>query len=310
MIRHQCQVELDSYRLAQYVHGVPCYVCDEPNVFDAEMCRKCLAPMALAHQSKTQKYLPQMVAVLGASGAGKTVYLGMLMDLLSRPGSPLQVLARGAFSITLQQMTMAALARCEFPDKTSNEPDSWNWIHCLVTAGSRHTGTELILPDMAGEAIVEEVDHPGSFPVIRALLSKCAASLVLIDAIRLEESRHEQEHFAMKVLSFLDELPAQSRRGWRDQPIAVVLTKADQAESCFRDPAKFVREHAPGVWRQATERFKQVRFFASGVAGSCAFRLTMGGHRHRIPLRIEPRGIREPFEWTISNVKPLKRGKK
>ena len=52
-----------------------------------------------------------MIAVFGASGVGKTVYLGMLMDMLSRQTERLQLLARGAFSITLQQTTVAALSR-------------------------------------------------------------------------------------------------------------------------------------------------------------------------------------------------------
>ena len=54
-----------------------------------------------------------MIATLGSADAGKTVYLGMLTDMLSRENAPLQLLARGAFSVSLQQATMAALSRCE-----------------------------------------------------------------------------------------------------------------------------------------------------------------------------------------------------
>ncbi len=49
------------------------------------------------------------------AGVGKTVYLGMLMDMLSRQKERMQMLARGAFSINLQQFTTTALARGEFP---------------------------------------------------------------------------------------------------------------------------------------------------------------------------------------------------
>ena len=40
--------------------------------------------MSLAHNLHSVKKRPHMVAIIGASGAGKTVYLGLLMDLLTR----------------------------------------------------------------------------------------------------------------------------------------------------------------------------------------------------------------------------------
>ena len=146
MSNDRCVLPMESYRLAQYAIQTPCYICDGPNTFDAEMCRHCQAPMALAHQANTQDILPQMVAVIGSTGAGKTVYLGMLTDMLSRENDRMQLLARGAFSITLQQSTVAALSRCEFPCKTPSEPDSWNWIHCQVRMSSRRRAIELMKP--------------------------------------------------------------------------------------------------------------------------------------------------------------------
>jgi hypothetical protein len=75
---------LDSSRLVQYAEPIACYICEANNTFDAEYCHVCLAPMALSHQAVVQNVHPKMVAVIGASGVGKTVYLGMLMDMLSR----------------------------------------------------------------------------------------------------------------------------------------------------------------------------------------------------------------------------------
>ena len=144
-------LELDSYRLAAYTVPCPCYVCGGGNNFDSELCRHCYAPMALAHQAASQRICPRMVAAIGPSGAGKTVYLGMLTDMLSRQTEPMQLLARGAFSIALQQTTMAALSRCEFPNKTPNEPDRWNWVHCQVLRKHKRPA-ELIMPDLAGES--------------------------------------------------------------------------------------------------------------------------------------------------------------
>ncbi len=43
------------------------------------------------------------------------------------------------------------------------------------------------MPDMAGEALLEEVDHPHTYRVIGSFLKKCAGAMVLIDAVKLEE---------------------------------------------------------------------------------------------------------------------------
>jgi len=207
-------VPLESYRLAQYAVPIPCYVCGTDNTFDSEYCIYCSAPMALAHQANSQQIRPRMIAVVGASGAGKTVYLGMLMDILSRHSGRTQLLARGAFSITLQQTTMAALARCEFPLKTPNEPDRWNWVHCQIRRNRERRPLELIMPDMAGDAVLEEVDHPHTYRVIRAFLKKCTGAMILIDAVKLRESARDQDYFTMKLLSYLSELDDGTKHGW------------------------------------------------------------------------------------------------
>lgn len=302
MIR-DATVPLDSYRLAQYATQVPCYICDGPNSFDAEYCRHCHAPMAIAHQAATQKQTPQLIATLGPSGSGKTVYLGMLIDMLSREAADLQLLARGAFSITLQQRTVASLAHCEFPDKTPNEPDHWNWVHVQVSAKQQKKPFELVMPDMAGEAILEEIEHPHTYPVIRSLLSKCAGAQILIDATDLYHGERDQDYFTMKLLSYLIELDDDAKTGWPHRPIALVFTKSDECDECFVNPTQFARSHAKGLWQHCRERFQQFQFFASGVAGSCGLRpLHIEGYR-RVPLRIEPRGIVEPFQWLMNEIK-------
>lgn len=300
-----CDLPLDSYRLTHYSVQVPCYVCDGGNTYDAELCRHCFAPMALAHQSQSNKARPSMIAVLGTTGAGKTVYLGMLMDMLSRQTDSLQILARGAFSVSLQQATTAALSQCDFPSKTPNEPDHWKWVHCQVRSNRRRRPFELIVPDMAGEALLQEIEHPRTFPVIRSYLTKCAGAIILVDAIRLLEG-HDQDHFCMKLLTFLCELVDNPKEGWQRRPIALVLTKADQCDGCFDDPDAYARSHSAGMWQQCQERFRATKIFAAGVAGACAFRRSMGGGRRRIPLRIEPRGIIEPFAWLIPQI-PVRR---
>lgn len=297
---------LESFRLAQYAVPIPCYICNADNTFDAEFCTHCLAPMALAHQANCQKIRPQMIAVVGAADAGKTVYLGMLMDMLSRQPDQMQLLARGAFSITLQQTTLSALAHCEFPPKTPNEPDRWNWVHCQIRRAHKRQPMELIMPDMAGEALLEEVDHPHTFRVIRSFLRKSTGALVLIDTVRLKEGTPEHDHFTMKLLSCLSELDNDAKRGWAKRPLALILSKADRCEECLEDPANYAKAHAAGLWQYCRERFTCHRFFAAGVAGACTWRDSLSEGRVQVPLRIEPHGIIEPFEWLLEKLNTKK----
>jgi len=299
-MRANGMVEMDSYRLAAYTVPCPCYICGGGNNFDAELCRHCYAPMALSHQASSQKIHPRMIAAIGPSGAGKTVYLGMLADMLSRQDDQLQLLARGAFSIRLQQSAMAALARCEFPSKTPNEPDRWHWVHCQVLR-KKQKPAELIMPDLAGEALLEEVDHPGTYPVIRSFLGKCAGVLVLVDAPRAESGESEEDFHTMKLISYLSELAPDRQTGWAARPVALVFTKADLCEQCFDDPQAFAHRHTPGLVQQCRERLKRHQFFACGVAGACGFRNEPHGRVH-VPLRVEPRGIAEPFAWLVEQL--------
>ena len=70
----------------------------------------------------------------------------------------------------------------------------------------------------------------------------------------------------------------------------------------FEDPTSYAQRHAPGLWRVCQQRFRKHRFFAAGVAGACITRNSQGEGEHSVPLRIEPRGIIEPFEWLVENV--------
>ncbi len=239
-------VPLDSYRLAQYMKPIACFICGEGNTFDSELCHLCHAPMALAHQANDQQVEPQMIAVIGAAGAGKTVYLGMLTDMLSSCNSELQLLARGAFSISLQQATIAALARCDFPDKTPNEPDRWNWMHYQAMMSNRRHPLEIMIPDMAGEALLEEINHPHSYPVIRAFLSKCTGALLLIDASRLENGDRGHDLTGMKILSYLRELNEQRQR--KDQ---ITRWRSCSPKPTNATPVSIRLRHSPSVTRPA-----------------------------------------------------------
>jgi len=244
-----------------------------------------------------------MVATIGSSGVGKTVYLGMLLDMLSRRPDRMQLLARGAFSVTLQQSTVSSLARCEFPEKTPSEPDRWNWVHCQIKSPKQRKPIELVMPDMAGEALLEEIEHPHSYPVIRAFLQKCSGAVLLIDSTALHDGSRNHDYFVVKLLNYLSELDDHNGQDWSHRPLALNFTKGDECEESFDDPEQFARTHAVGLWQHCQDRFPMHKFFATGVAGACAYRDVFGQGRQRVPLRIEPRGIIEPFEWIVNRIK-------
>jgi hypothetical protein len=255
--------------------------------------------MALAYQAAEQRLPPCMISVVGPSGVGKTVYLGLLMDMLSRQINQIQFVTRGAFSIDLQQTTVSALARRQFPSKTSNEPDRWNWVYCQLRRDAHSPAVELIMPDMAGEAVLEEINHRNTYRAIHELLRKSSAALVLIDAVELCEGERNQDYFAMKILSCLSEIESDTKRGWRHRPIALVFTKVDQAEECRDNPEEFAKTHAAGLWQLCRQRFDNYRYFAASVAGACAWHESSTEGRRSVPLRIEPHGILESFEWLM-----------
>jgi hypothetical protein len=299
-------LELESYRISQRAAGVDCFICNECNTHDAELCRTCCAPMALSHQAAAENAAPIVLPAIGSAGVGKTVYLGMLLDMLSRQKDKLQLLACGAFSLTLQQIATSALSQCQFPPKTPSEPDRWNWVHCQATQSAVRAGTEIVIPDMAGEALFEEVDHPNSYPVVRCTLQKAAGTLILVDALGVQEGALDQDFFTMKLLTYLSGLKTSDGSSWRKRPIAIVFTKADECEECFDDPAKFAERRTPGLFRHCRERFDLCQFFASAVTGCTGVRFDARGTAERVPLRIEPRGIVEPFAWLVSQVPTVK----
>jgi hypothetical protein len=303
---HLAQIPLETYLLAQQAAPIACLVCDHENCCSAARCRNCLAPMALAHQTQSVKKRPHLIAVIGASGAGKTVYLGLLMDMLTRHVGLLRSTARGPMSISLQQTTTTALATGWFPEKTSPTPEQWHWVHCQFNCRRRRRPIELVIPDLSGEALSIETERSGRYPAIRSLLAKAAGVMVLADAEILQSGDHSQDFLTLKLLSLIGELRderarSRRRRGPERRPLALVLTKADKCDGLFENPQEFAEAHAGAVWSDCRARFPRHEVFACSVTGATAFRDNYG-RRQQVPLRIEPRGIVEPFGWLMTEL--------
>ncbi len=299
---------LESFELVHYAIGVTCIVCDGSNRHDAERCRLCHAPLALTYQTNGKASVrTDMLAVLGPQGVGKTSYLGMLCDSLSRQEGPLrqqgtsQAVSRGAFSVALQQSVMQQLTQHRFPMATSTEPDSWNWNHLQFCETNRRQVRELLFPDIAGSVIEREIEHADS-PTIRTFFRKCAGAIILLDAEQIERGDPSPDFFAMKALSYLAEFSTSRKLSWSRKPIAFVFPKADCSRACQASPVAFAKSNVRRTYAQATSSFKRTAFFAASVAGATA-RLEIDGESRAIPLRIEPRGIHEPFDWLLNQLR-------
>ena len=303
---HLAQMPLETYLLSEQAAPIACLVCDHENCCSAARCRNCSAPMSLAHNTHSVKRRPHMIAVISASGAGKTVYLGLLMDMLTRHVELLRSTARGPMSISLQQATTTALATGWFPEKTVTTPEHWHWVHCQFNCRRRRRPLELVVPDVSGEALAVETERAGRYPAIRSLLTKAAGVMVLADAERLQAGDHSQDFVALKLLSLIGDLRDEQSQTWRKRgaerrPLALVLTKSDRCDGLNENPREFAEAHATGLWNDCRSRFPRHEVFACSVTGATAYRDSYG-RRQQVPLRIEPHGIIEPFGWLMSEL--------
>ncbi len=278
-----------------------CLICHTDNEEEAQFCSVCLAPMSLTQESVAQGREPCMISVIGESNVGKTVYLGYLLDMLSRRAGDYESVPKGPFSINLQQTVMTYLAARMFPTKTPNEVDQWHWAYAQV-ANHRDPNTwyDLVMPDMAGEAIATELDVPESYAVIRGLLQRSSGIMLLIDAAQAAMGNVQADFFAFKLMSYIDQL---SRLRISDKvatPIAIVLCKSDCCPQAFDHPLLFAQTNLNRLWNLCENRFENVGFFAASVIGSIGYGTDQDENVVTVPMHSAPRGIIEPFEWLLT----------
>lgn len=265
--------------------------------YGSAACGTCFAPAELIQSVSTRDYAPKITGVLGPSNVGKTVYLGMLLDLLARGASGMHGVAQGAFSLAIHSNLMLSLERQRFPEKTPNEPDRWHWVHTEITTGRRGRSFDVVSPDVAGEAVAQELSKPDSNPTVRNLLGNCSGLVVLIDITKVVSGSKEAEIFAMQLVSYLNGMRTTKRNKKVDVPVALVFTKADLCEESIPNPEAFAKSNTSGLYKLCDARLSKFKFFASGVAGSAAWLVDAEGRETLVPLRIEPRGVIEPFAW-------------
>lgn len=282
---------------------LPCLICETQNPGEAIVCSNCFAPMALIQEAIAQDRDPCITTVIGDSNVGKTVYLGMLLDMLSKRADDYDAVPKGAYSVNLQHTVISYLAERRFPPKTAVEADQWHWAYYQVfDRRDKSTVYDLVMPDMAGEAIAAEVAAPSTFTIIRSLLEKSSGAILLVDAALAGAGSSQPDFFALKLMSYLDGVLSDGKSKKLATPVAIVLSKADYSPDCFDDPRAFAETNLNRLWNICQNRFANFEFFATSVVGSLGYGSDEFDNVVPYPLHVAPRGILEPFEWILSKL--------
>ncbi len=286
--------------------AIECICCSQSLSSRDHCCAECQTPASVSRAVIGRGGAQNFVSVLGASNAGKTVYLGMLLDMLSKGSDALRGSATGTFSIELQEQVITALERRSFPEKTASEADTWKWIHCqLSMADKKKTRVlDLISPDFAGEAISMEIAQAGSYPSIAHVVSQSNGIMILCDSMRVRDTGSSEDLFAMKLATYVAEQHRIQVPQGRNQPkgptIAVVFTKCDGCPEAVESPAQFASNNTPRLAEYCRRMFANHGFFAASVAGSSGLLADTKGRKMRVPFHIQPYGITEPLQWIIN----------
>ncbi len=285
-----------------------CACCQRHLTQRDEYCPECQTPASLSQTVASRCGAQNFVSVLGASNAGKTVYLGLLLDILSKGSDEFRGTASNSSSIDLQEQVVTALESRSFPEKTPSEADGWKWMHCQVSMAKQKTTSEidLISPDFAGEAIAMEIQRPGMYPAIQHVVSQSVGVMVLCDSKRVRDEGSGEDLFAMKLASYIAEqhgLRSDQRSG-RNRPsgpaIAIVFTKCDGCPEAIEDPSSFAANNTPRLFEFCRRTFSHHDYFAASVAGSSGMLADSRGLQMQVPFHAQPRGVVEPLQWIVS----------
>ncbi len=289
---------------------VHCACCGTRLAGNAEYCGQCETPASLSHAVSKRGQPQSFVSVLGASNSGKTVYLGMLLDILSKGPESFRGTSTSAFSIDLQQQVVSALERRTFPEKTPCEADAWKWMHCQVALNENESSKEvdLISPDFAGEAIAMEMNQSGIYPAIQHVVRKSDGLMILCDSLRVRDEGSSEDLFALKLLAYVAQLHAmtsdqrEKHRRASGPSIAIVFTKCDGCPEAVEDPHGFAASHMSRLFDYCSRTFVRHQYFAASVAGSSGTVIDHGGIETRVPFHVQPRGVLEPLQWIVRSM--------
>ena len=170
----------------------------------------------------------------------------------------------------LHRNLILPLENQRFPDKTPNEPDHWQWVHCEVSAGQRGTDVRHRHSRTSpGEAVQAELENPKSNKVIRPLIGKCSAA----GRSGRHPGRDQRGTGPGAVRDAADQLPrldpaiqAEPQSGRSPWPWS--SPRPTSARSRSENPDAFARGNCPGARRNSVEsRLKNYRFLLLGRGG-------------------------------------------
>ncbi len=269
-------------------------------------CANCQTPVSLSQSVAASGGGHTFVSVLGASNAGKTVYLGLLLDILSKGSDEFRGAAASSFSVELQEYVVTELEKRSFPEKTPSESNEWQWLHCKLTmANKKATQTaDLISPDFAGEAIAMEISRPGLYPAVAHVVTRSSGILILCDSVRVRDEGVGEDLFAMKLATYIAEhhqLYGENFGKRENGPaLAVVFTKSDACPEAVADPSAFASNNTPRLYDFCRQTFRRIEYFAAGVAGSTGVLADRKGRQMHVPFHIQPYGVLEPLQWIMA----------
>jgi len=284
--------------------GGICVCCGTQYPGAGRHCQRCQAPLELSQTAFARGMPPRFVSVLGESGSGKTVYLGMLMDMLSKGVLGMRGIAHGSHSVAVQNRTISALQRRRFPEKTGSDADDWQWVHCEVTKDRRKKRPlDLVTADFAGEAIALEIEQSGAYPAIRSVVSQSVGVLLLCDSISVCRAPLNEDISALKLVSYIYDVQKANSASRTDRrittPLAVVFTKCDQCPEAQEDPQRFAANNMPRLSQICQAGFSRFRFFGARIVASTATSVDEYGCSSHVALHVEPHGIAEPLDWIM-----------
>ena len=296
----------DTPEVGSEESGPPCVCCGmQLSDLDA-YCNECQTPSEVSSSAAASDLESDFISVLGASNAGKTVYLGLLLDVLGGPSGLIRGSAKGTFSISLQEQVVTALQQRRFPGKTPTESDMWKWLHCEVslTSAKKTRQANFITPDFAGEAIAVKLEQAGSFPAITNIVSRSHGIMIVCDSVQVRDAGPQEDLFAMKIGSYIEQLQPSSqdpkRKRVKSGPaIAVVFTKSDTCPEAEENPDLFATNNMPRFVDFCRRSLPNHRFFAASVIGSACSVADDDVVQRQIPLHVEPRGVVEPLHWLM-----------
>ncbi|MEL6108954.1 MAG: hypothetical protein AAFU85_23340 [Planctomycetota bacterium] len=297
----------ETYDVATEDQVPLCVCCDYEMSAEDDYCPECQTPSEITRSVTSRGGVtPHFISVVGPSNAGKTVYLGLLLDMLCGGAKKLKGVPNGAFSISLQEQVISALESRHFPEKTPNESDLWKWLHCVVTDSSKRQPKQVdfVAPDFAGEAIATELEQPGTYPAVSHIVERTSAFLLLCDSAEVRDNGAREDLFAMKLGSYISQrqgLAELSKSRDLTPAIAVVFTKSDTCPEAADDPAKFMANNMPRFRDYCEQNFPRHAVFSASVVGSSALLSNDLGTQARVPFHIQPRGVIEPLHWAIQN---------